>query len=159
MSATVWVALGSNLGEREANLEGAVRALREHDGVDVQSVSSWHVTAPVGGPSDQPEFSNGALRCTTTLEPREFLAVLQSIEARFGRDRTNAVLNGPRTLDLDLLLFGDCEVNDPELTLPHPRIEERTFVLEPLAELDSELVLPRSGRSVRECLATLRIRS
>ncbi len=159
MSAIAWIALGSNLGERKANLDGAVQALRELGEVEVLCVSSWFETDPVGGPAGQAQFLNGALKCSTSLTPRALLAALQTIEARFGRDRTSGVLNGPRTLDLDLLIHGESRVNDVELTLPHPRIEERSFVLEPLAELEPDLRLPRTGRTVSECLTALGIRS
>jgi len=159
MSAIAWIALGSNLGEREANLTGAVQALRDLDGVEVLSVSSWFETDPVGGPTGQPQFLNGALKCATSLTPRALLEALQTIEAHFGRDRTNGVPNGPRTLDLDLLLHGDSQVSEPDLTLPHPRIEERSFVLEPLAEMEPDLWLPRTARTVAECLTELRIRT
>lgn len=159
MSAVAWIALGSNLGERKANLDGAVDALRELDGVVVEAVSSWHSTEPVGGPSGQSQFLNGVLRCTTNLAPESLLGELQQIEVRFGRDRVNGVLNGPRTLDLDLLLVGELELDEPDLTLPHPGLEDRAFVLEPLAELDPELRLPRSGQTVRDRLRALQVNS
>lgn len=159
MSAVAWIALGSNLGERKINLDGAVTALRELDGVVVEAVSSWHATEPVGGPPGQPQFLNGVLRCTTSLEPQDLLRELQEIEARFGRDRRTGVPNGPRTLDLDLLLVGDLALDEASLTLPHPGLEDRTFVLEPLAELDPTLRLPRSEQTVAERLLALRVNS
>ena len=157
MNATAWIALGSNLGAREATLDGAVRALSELAELEIRAASSWIETNPMGGPLDQPKFLNGVLRCTTTLTPRDLLAALQWIEAKFGRDRTSAVRNGPRTLDLDLLMFDRVELREEELTLPHPGLEERVFVLEPLAEIDPALLLPNSQKTVSERLNELRV--
>ncbi len=155
MSVVAWIALGANLGERQGTLDAAVRALDELEGVEVDAVSSWIETEPVGGPLDQPRFLNGVLRCVTNLAPRALLAALQDIERRFGRDRSSEVRCGPRTLDLDLLDYGGQVLNEPDLALPHPRLEERIFVLQPLSELDPEQQLPRCKKSVRERLAEL----
>jgi len=100
---------------------------------------------------------NGVLRCATTLTPEALLVQLQRIEVRFGRDRSSGIANGPRTLDLDLLMFDAIERGDSNLTLPHPGLEDRTFVLEPLAEIDAELRLPRSLKTVRERLLELQV--
>src|SRR5262245_20637094 len=154
--ATVWVALGSNLGDRRANLEGACEALRCADGVEVLRVSPWSETRAEGGPSGQPDYLNGCLEARTTLAPHTFLWLLQRLESQFGRDRSREVRNGPRPLDLDLLFYDELELDDPELVLPHPRLEERLFVLEPLCALAPELVLPRSGRRVCERVEELR---
>jgi pantoate--beta-alanine ligase len=153
---TVWVALGSNLGDRRASLDGAVEALRCTDEVEVVRVSPWFETHAEGGPSGQPDFLNGCLEARTTLAPRTFLWLLQRLETQFGRERAREVRHGPRTLDLDLLFYDELTLDEPELVLPHPRLEERLFVLEPLATLAPELVLPRCRRTVRERVAELR---
>ena len=146
----VWVALGSNLGDRRAQLDGAVEALRAADEVEVLAVSPWIETRAEGGPAGQPAFLNGCLAARTTLAPEDFLWLLQRIETQFGRDRAREVHHGPRTLDLDLLLYGERVIDGPGLRVPHPRLEERLFVLEPLCALAPELVLPGSKRTVRE---------
>jgi pantoate--beta-alanine ligase len=157
MSGTrAWVALGSNLGDRRAHLDGAVEALRCADGVEVLRVSPWIETAPVGGPPGQGPYLNGCLEVETALDVHSFHWLLARIESQFGRDRSREVRHGPRTLDLDLLLFGDLALTSVELVVPHPRLEERPFVLEPLCALAPDLCLPASGRTVRERLAQLR---
>lgn len=153
---TAWVALGSNLGERRANLEGAVEALRSADGVEVVRVSPWIETRAEGGPPGQPDYLNGCLELETTLAPEDLLWLLQRIETQFGRERAREVPSGPRTLDLDLLLYDELELACAELVLPHPRMEERLFVLEPLCALAPELLLPRSRKSVCERVSELR---
>lgn len=152
----VWVALGSNLGDRRANLDGAVEALRAADEVEVLRVSPWFETPAEGGPGGQPDFLNGVLEARTGLSPQDFLWLLMRIETQFGRDRRAEVRHGPRTLDLDLLLYGELELDGPGLVLPHPRLEERTFVLEPLCAIEPDLVLRRCGRTARERLGELR---
>ena len=157
MSGTrAWVALGSNLGDRRATLEGAVEALRCADEVQVLRVSPWVETAPVGGPPGQGLYLNGCLEAETTLDARTFHWLLARVESQFGRDRSREPVHGPRTLDLDLLLFGELVLPGPDLVLPHPRMEERLFVLEPLCALAPELLLPRTRRTVRERVAELR---
>jgi 2-amino-4-hydroxy-6-hydroxymethyldihydropteridine diphosphokinase len=155
-AARVFLALGSNLGDRRAALEGAVAALRATEEVEVVAVSSWHETRAVGGPPGQPDYLNGALEARTELAPEDLLWLVQRIETRFGRDRRNEVRHGPRTLDLDLLLHGDERRASATLRLPHPGLEERAFVLAPLSELAPELVLPHCGLTVRARLARLR---
>ena len=145
------VALGSNLGDRRGQLEDAVERLGGHAGVEVLAASRLHRTAPEGGPPGQGEFLNGALLLRTSLTPELLLALLHRIEDLHGRERV--VLDGPRTLDLDLLLHGEERRTGPELELPHPRMAERSFVLAPLAELCPELML--GGASVAERLADL----
>ncbi len=152
----VWVALGSNLGERRANLEGAVAALASADEVEVLRVSPWFETRAEGGPPGQPDFLNGCLQARTTLAPEDLLWLLLRIETQFGRERAREVPNGPRTLDLDLLLYGERELARPELVVPHPRLEQRLFVLEPLCALAPDLRLPGCRKSVRERVAELR---
>jgi 2-amino-4-hydroxy-6-hydroxymethyldihydropteridine diphosphokinase len=128
-----FIGLGANLGDREATIRAALGALNEEDGIDVVAVSTLRETEPVGvGP--QPPFLNGAAELETTLSSRELLDRLLVTEQRFGRTRIPGE-HGPRTLDLDLLLYGDEQIDEPGLTVPHPRIRERMFVLEPLAEL------------------------
>ena len=148
-----YVALGSNLGDREATLRAAVEALAGEPGIDVVAVSRFVDTEPVGY-LDQPRFLNGAVALDTTLSARELLEVLLAVERRFGRVREDVPAQGPRTLDLDLLLFGDAEIDEPGLRVPHPRLHERRFVLEPLADLDPALEVPGRGR-VEEILARL----
>ena len=157
-SVAVWIGLGSNLGDRRANLDGAVEALRCADGIEVERVSPWIETRAEGGPAGQPDFLNGCLAARTALAPEDLLRLLQRIEAQFGRERAREVRHGPRPLDLDLLLYGELELARADLVLPHPRLEERLFVLEPLCALAPELVLPRSRKSVRERVLELRAR-
>jgi 2-amino-4-hydroxy-6-hydroxymethyldihydropteridine diphosphokinase len=146
-----YVGLGSNLGDREATIRRAVELLDSEPGVRVVSVASLRETDPVGH-VDQPRFLNGACAVETKLPPRTLLERLLAIEAELGRERSLAERWGPRMIDLDLLLYGDEVVDEPGLTVPHPRLAERRFVLEPLAELSPSLVLP-DGRRVRDLLA------
>ncbi len=148
--ARAYIGLGANVGDRASNLERAVAALRADSDIDVASVSTFRETEPVGY-LDQPPFLNGVVALETALPPRELLERLLGVERALGRKRTGPRF-GPRTIDLDLLLYGAETVEEPGLTVPHPRLAERRFVLEPLAELDPELVLP-DGRAVRELLA------
>jgi 2-amino-4-hydroxy-6-hydroxymethyldihydropteridine diphosphokinase len=143
-----YIGLGSNLGEREATLREALTRLGELDGVAVVAVSSFRETDPVGN-VDQPRFVNGAAEIETKLGPRELLDRLLEVERSLGRDRSREERWGPRTVDLDLLLYGDETVGEPGLEVPHPRLAERTFVLEPLVELDPGLRLP-DGRALRD---------
>ena len=143
-----YVGLGSNLGEREATLREALTRLGELDGVAVVAVSSFRETDPVGN-VDQPRFVNGAAEIETNLGPRELLDRLLEVERSLGRDRSREERWGSRTLDLDLLLYGNETIDEPGLEVPHPRLAERAFVLEPLLELDRELRLP-DGRALRD---------
>ena len=129
-----YVGLGSNLGEREHTLRAALERLAATPGVELVAVSSLRETDPVGPVTDQPRFLNGAAALDTSLSPRRLLELLLGIEAEFGRTRDGPA-GGPRTLDLDLLLYGDVRVSEPGLEVPHPRLHERDFVLEPLREL------------------------
>ena len=147
-----YVGLGANLGDREATLRRAVALLAEVDGVDVIAVSELRETEPVGV-LDQPRFLNGAAAIDTTLEPRALLDALLRIERALGRIRGDERW-GPRTIDLDLLLHGGAVIDEPGLTVPHARLHERRFVLEPLAELDPDLEIPGRGR-VSDLLAAL----
>ena len=150
-----YVALGSNRGDRRRTLDGAVAQLAADPRCRVRRTSRWIETAPVGGPSDQRAFYNGALELDTTLDAAELLALLLAVEARFGRDRAREVRNGPRTLDLDLIVFGDETIDEPALTVPHPRFAERLFVLAPLAELVPELVPPGHTRTIAQLASEL----
>lgn len=147
---TAYLSLGSNLGNRDRNLAEAVRRLGTTPGVEVRRVSSVYETAPVGGPP-QGDFLNLVVELATTLSPRELLAACQAIEADLGRERT--VRWGPRTIDLDVLIYEGVTSADPELTLPHPRMLERQFVLRPLAEIAPDLVLP-DGRTAAQAAQT-----
>ena len=137
-----YVGLGSNLGDREGVIGDAVSALGSHPDIEVLQVSSLRETEP-WGPVEQPPFLNGAAAVETSLEPRALLDVLLEVERRLGRVRDERW--GPRTIDLDLLLYGDTVVDEPGLTVPHPRLRERAFALEPLLELDPDLVVPGQG--------------
>jgi 2-amino-4-hydroxy-6-hydroxymethyldihydropteridine diphosphokinase len=140
---TAYVGLGANLGDREATIRAAVEALSADEGIEVADLSTLRETEPVGV-GEQPLFLNGVVALDTTLSARELLDRLLEIEQRFGRVRISGE-HGPRTLDLDLLLYGDDAVDEPGLTLPHPRLHERRFVLEPLGELAPGLVVPGRG--------------
>ena len=150
------IALGSNLesefGDREANLREAVRRIGALG--EVRKVSSFYDTEPVGY-LEQPRFLNGALLLETDLEPRTLMRELLGVERAMGREREGAIAKGPRVIDLDLLLYGDWVLWAEELVLPHPRMEERRFVLEPLAEIAPEWMHPVLGVTVREMLAGL----
>jgi 2-amino-4-hydroxy-6-hydroxymethyldihydropteridine diphosphokinase len=148
-----FVGLGSNLGEREVTLRAAIGRLRGLAEVEVIQVSSFRDTEPVG-PVDQPRFLNGAVELETGLTARALLGALLELERAFGRDRSAGPLHGPRTLDLDLLLYGGETIDEPLLSVPHPRLHERRFVLEPLAELDPDLEVPGQG-PVQTLLARL----
>ncbi|HEX5799758.1 MAG TPA: 2-amino-4-hydroxy-6-hydroxymethyldihydropteridine diphosphokinase [Gaiellaceae bacterium] len=149
---TAFVGIGANLGDRERTLRLALRLLGDRDGVTVAAVSSLRETAPVGY-RDQPFFLNGAARLETELSPRELLRALLDVERELGRDRSGPRF-GPRTVDLDLLLYDGVELDEPDLVVPHPRLHERRFVLEPLAELAPGLVVPGRG-PVERLLAEL----
>jgi 2-amino-4-hydroxy-6-hydroxymethyldihydropteridine diphosphokinase len=142
VSATAFVGIGSNLGDREAHLRRAIELLSAEEGIQVAAVSTIRETEPVG-PVEQGRFLNGAVRVETDLSPRELLERLLGIEEQMGRVRRERF--GPRTIDLDLLVYGDETVDDPGVTVPHPRLQERRFALEPLAELDPGLTIPGLG--------------
>jgi 2-amino-4-hydroxy-6-hydroxymethyldihydropteridine diphosphokinase len=150
MLVTAYVALGSNLGDRTAHLEGAVEALRQTAGVALTRRSSVYETAPVGGPAGQGAYLNAVAELRTEHSPEELLQLLLDIEQAHGRQRLEK--DGPRTLDLDLLLHGDLVRTDAQLTLPHPRMHQRVFVLRPLAEIAPGLVHPVLQRRVADLL-------
>lgn len=138
-----YVALGANLGNPQEALQAALEDLRRTAGVGVTAVSSFYRTAPVE--SSGPDYVNAVAEVATTLEASELLHVLQRIENAHGRVRPAGVVNAPRTLDLDLLLFGKDTVATPELTVPHPRMHLRAFVLVPLLEIAPDAVIPGLG--------------
>jgi 2-amino-4-hydroxy-6-hydroxymethyldihydropteridine diphosphokinase len=139
-----FVGLGANLEDPRGQIERALELLGDEDGVEVVAVSTLRETEPVGF-EDQPRFLNGAAELETWLAPRELLQRLLEIERRLGRVRGDGPRFGPRTIDLDLLLYGDETIDEPGLSVPHPRLHERRFVLEPLADLDPGLVIPGRG--------------
>ena len=149
-----YVALGSNLGDREAQLDGALAALRRTPGVELRGESARIETEPVGGPA-QGRYLNAAVALGTRLSARALLERLHEIEAAHGRLR-GSQRNAPRTLDLDLLLYGDEVIEEPGLRVPHPRLHERAFVLEPLCELAPELVHPVLGETIATLARRLR---
>jgi 2-amino-4-hydroxy-6-hydroxymethyldihydropteridine diphosphokinase len=149
------VALGSNLGERKEHLSSAVREITNLDGVRNLRAARPIETDPEGGPSGQGPYLNSAIVFETCLAPRALLADLQRIEAHHGRQRTSGIQGEPRTLDLDLLLYGDHVIDEDGLTVPHPRMHLRAFVLEPLAAIAPDLFVPTREHTVRELLALL----
>jgi 2-amino-4-hydroxy-6-hydroxymethyldihydropteridine diphosphokinase len=146
-----WIGLGSNLDNPRDQVVSAFRELAETEGIRLVARSSLFLSEPLG-PQDQPDFINAAAAIETTLDPLSLLEVLQEIEQRHARKRERHW--GPRTLDLDLLLYGDAHIRHPDLTVPHPAIAERSFVLLPLEEIAPELVIPGLG-SVRSLLQAL----
>jgi 2-amino-4-hydroxy-6-hydroxymethyldihydropteridine diphosphokinase len=153
VSTLALIGLGSNLGDRAATLEAATALLGESPGIVVRAVSSFHETAPAGGPAGQGPFLNAAAALETSEDATALLGRLREIEARLGRVRT--VRWGERSLDLDLLLFGDAILDSPDLTLPHLRMAVRRFVLGPLAQIAPEAVDPLTRRTVADLLANL----
>ena len=147
-----FVGLGANLGDRRATIERAIDLLRGTPGLEVLAVSTLRETDPVGY-EDQPRFVNGALEVETTLTARELLDALLAVERDLGRTREGPRF-GPRAIDLDLLLYGDERLDEAGLTVPHPRLHERRFALEPLVELAPELEIPGRG-PVAELLSGL----
>ena len=141
--ARAYVGLGANLGDRRRTLQRALDRLAEQPDIEVVRVSAFRETDPVGF-RDQPWFLNAAAALETRLAPRDLLARFLAIERELGRSRQGPKF-GPRTIDLDLLLYGDEIIDEPGLRVPHPRLADRRFVLEPLAELDPALVVPGRG--------------
>ncbi len=150
IDVTVYIGLGSNLGDRRRMIEAALQELDRLDGVEVAAVSPLIETEPFGPPG-QPRYLNGAVGLHTMLCPRDLLTAMHELEVSSGRDRHTEQRWGPRRLDLDLLLWGDLVIDEPGLAVPHPRMHERLFVLEPLALIAPGAVHPILRLSV-ECL-------
>ncbi len=144
----VYLGLGSNLGDRKANLKKALQLLGER--LQIEQVSSFYETEPVGH-AEQPMFFNAVCRAETELGPLQLLSLIKGIEATLGR--VPGFANSPRSIDVDILFYGDLVVETTELTIPHPRIKERAFVLIPLLEIAPQLVHPVSGESISDLAA------
>lgn len=140
-----YLSLGSNIGDRERNIREAVALINDHERIDVRKVSSIYLTAPLGY-TEQADFLNIALQAETTLLPQDLLEVCMSVEEQLQRVRT--IHWGPRTIDIDILLFDDIYINNPVLSIPHPMMMQRLFVLFPLAEINADLRW--QGKSVKE---------
>ena len=150
---TCLIGLGANLNDRRSTLEAAVSRLAQSDALRITGRSRWHATGPIGGPRGQGEFLNGALRIETSLEPDALLSLLQQIEDEFGRQRQRRW--DARTLDLDLLLYGDVVLETSRLVLPHPRMAFRRFVLQPASEVAADMVHPTTGWTIARLLRHL----
>lgn len=144
----VYIGIGSNLGNRKKNIEKAIELLKKVKGIKVLKVSSIIETEPLGGPPQQ-KYLNGVIKLITELEPLELLKVLQKIENRLGRIRKEK--NGPRTIDLDILLYGEKLIDEPNLKIPHPRMFEREFVLKPLFEIEPKLNILKINEGCKKC--------
>jgi 2-amino-4-hydroxy-6-hydroxymethyldihydropteridine diphosphokinase len=147
-----YLGLGSNVGDSAGHLRAAIELLRAR-GIEVEAISSAYLTQPVGEVLDQPDFLNAAIRVRTELEPEALLDACKAVEAERGRS-FEVPRHSPRPLDVDLLLLGDLELKTERLTLPHPEVSSRRFVLAPLLELDPELTLP-DGTRLADALAAL----
>ena len=153
-----YIAAGSNVGDRRAAITSALAALDRRGPITVRAVSSIIETAPMGRPAQGP-YLNAVCALATALDPRELLRTCHRIEAAHGRNRAAEQRWGPRRLDLDILLFGDRIIEEPDLIVPHPRMAERSFVLDPLAEIAPMLVHPVLGRSMIDLRDALRARA
>lgn len=154
MSNTAYIAIGSNLGDRAATIESAVQMLGQLEAVQLIGRSALIETEPVG-PAGQGRYLNGVLAVWTSLTARGLLDRLLEIELRHGRVREDELRWGARTLDLDLLVFGEDQIDEPGLTIPHPRLHERSFVLIPLCELAPDLKIPGHEKTPRAMLGAL----
>ncbi len=154
MMIDVYIAMGSNLGDRHANIQGGIDAISLLDSTKIIRCSTIISTAPVG-PGEQGEYLNGVLQIQTLLKAPDLLEHLLEIEARFGRDRSAGVQWGARTLDLDILIYGDQVIDESGLTIPHPRLHARSFVLLPLVEIAPDLEIPGYKKTSQALLEML----
>jgi 2-amino-4-hydroxy-6-hydroxymethyldihydropteridine diphosphokinase len=145
--------LGSNLGDSARTLDEALAKLGQHPGIEVLRQSGFLRTSPVGGPAGQPDYLNAAALVRTSLAPQALLAACQKIETELGRVRLEHW--GPRTIDIDLLLYDEIIVDEPNLTIPHPLMAERRFVLEPAADIAGDMVHPATGLTIERLLENL----
>lgn len=155
-NVNAYIGLGSNLGNREANLRAALDRLAALPGTRLVRESSLMETEPVDSPPGAGLFLNGAAWIETSLAPRQLLEALLVIERELGRDRQGQARNAPRTIDLDLLLYGEQVIDEPDLQVPHPRMSEREFVLWPLLQIASKLRDPRTGEPFADAYARLK---
>lgn len=154
MSHVAYISLGSNVGDSAATLLAAMKDIDDAGGIEVRRISQMRRTEPVGGP-EQPAFLNAVVEIETTLPPRDLLGALQRIERKHGRDRLREQRWGPRTCDLDILLIDRTVVHEQGLEVPHPRMHERRFVLEPLASIAPDAWHPVQEKTARELLDEL----
>lgn len=155
MDKTVYIALGSNMGCKRDNMAQAIQAIAALPGVQINKSSSLYETEP-WGKTDQEKFLNQVIEIETSLKPADLLRELQKIEIKMGRQRKEKW--GPRLIDLDILLYGNEVMEDPHLTIPHPRMRERLFVLVPLAEIGADIQFPEDGATIEEVLSRVLVR-
>lgn len=154
MQIDAYIAMGSNLGDRHANIKGGLDAIGALDSTEIIRCSTIIETDPVG-PGDQQKYLNAVVAIRTVIAPKELLKSLLEIEAMFGRDRSSGVQWESRTLDLDVLVYGDQLIDEPGLTIPHPRLHTRSFVLIPLCEIAPDIILPGYKKTPQALLGVL----